>query len=406
MVTQTRRLGPILLLVLLACSQWAVADEPQPASIQFKKQVLTERYFCDGVSAGDFNRDGHLDVVAGPSWHAGPAFGEHHEFYPAVPLVPEKSPSNSMYSYVFDFNQDGWQDILVLGRVHLHPAYWYENPRGRDGYWQKHYVFERVQGESPPLVDIDGDGRPELICHNGKQWGWIAPDWTKPAEPWKFHAVTAASEYQQFYHGTGVGDVNGDGRLDLILNDGWWEQPAGKASGGKWQAHPFRFAKRGGAQMFARDVDGDGDSDIITSLDAHGWGLAWFEQVGEGGETTFREHKIMGDRSEESTYGVAFTQPHALAMADLDGDGLVDLVVGKRRWAHGPEGDIEPMAAPVVYWFQLVRSADGKPRFVPHLIDNWSGVGLQITIADLDGDHKPDILTASKLGVFLFRQQK
>jgi hypothetical protein len=114
------------------------------------------------------------------------------------------------------------------------------------------------------------------------------------------------------------------------------------------------------------------------------------------------EHTIMGDRSEEETYGVAFSQPHAMEIADIDGDGLTDIVVGKRRWAHGPHKDAEPNAAPVVYWFELQREG-GNARFVPHLIDNASGVGVQIATADVDRDGRVDILTASKLGAFLFR---
>ena len=115
---------------------------------------------------------------------------------------------------------DGWPDILVLGRVHLHPAYWYENPRGGEGLWKKHYVFERIQGETPPFADLNQDGRPELICHWENRWGYVAPDWNRPDEPWSFHPITAKGDYDQFYHGTGVGDINGDGRNDLILNDG------------------------------------------------------------------------------------------------------------------------------------------------------------------------------------------
>jgi len=410
----------LAIVIAFACTRSidsvAIDALPSPQhAIAFEKQVLSDKYYCDGISAGDFNCDGKPDVVAGPFWYAGPDFTERHEFYPAVPLLPEKSPSNSMFSYVWDFNGDGWDDILVLGRVHLHEAYWYENPAGAGNQatpWTKHFVFERIRGESPPFVDIDGDGRPELICHWENRWGLLRPDWKEPARPWRFEPITQGGDFDQFYHGTGVGDVNGDGRLDLILNDGWWEQPAAQlAEAGArdaisaWTAHSFRFAKRGGAQMFADDVDGDGDSDIITALDAHGWGLAWFEQVRENGEITFREHKIMGDRTEEAKYGAAFSQPHALALADLDGDGHKDIVVGKRRWAHGPKGDVEPNAAPVVYWFRLVNEPSNAPRFEPHMIDDKSGVGVQLTVADMNGDGKNDILTVSKLGTFVFLQQ-
>jgi hypothetical protein len=364
--------------------------------------VLTDKYYCDGVTAGDINRDGKADIVAGPFWYEGPDFKTRHAFYPAAALEPAASPSNSMFSHVHDFNADGWPDILVLGRVFHHEAYWYENPRGQEGHWKKHFVFRRVYGESPPFADVDGDGRPELVAHWEGRWGFLQPNVKAPTEPWTFRPITARGDWHHYYHGTGIGDVNGDGRLDLILNDGWWEQPAPGAKQAEWTAHPFRFADKGGAQMFAYDVDGDGDNDILTSLDAHGWGLAWFEQVKQDGQITFRKHPIMGDRSELAKYGAAFSQPHALALADLDGDGLKDLVVGKRRWAHGPKGDVEPNEAPVVYGFRLVRERGRPAAFVPLLVDENSGVGVQITAADVDGDGRVDILTASKLGTFVF----
>jgi hypothetical protein len=382
-----------------------VAREPAAPPVTFTKRTLTAGYFCDGLAVGDFNRDGKPDVVAGPYWYEGPDFTRRHEIYPPVPFAPEKGQSDSMLSFVYDFNGDGWPDVLVLGRVHLHAAYWYENPRGREGPWTKHFVFERVRGESPAFVDIDGDGKPELVCHWQGRWGWLAPDWAEPTKPWAFHPVSERGEYDQFYHGTGVGDLNGDSRPDLVVNEGWWEQPPPAEAGKPWPWHPFRFGARGGAQMLIYDVNGDGLNDVITSIDAHGWGLAWFEQVREGGRITFRKHVIMGDRSEEPRYGVAFSQPHALALADIDGDGLMDVVTGKRRWAHGPTGDVEPGADPVVYWFRLVRES-GQVRFEPHRIDASSGVGVQIAVADVNGDGAPDVLTASKLGTFLFLSHK
>lgn len=371
------------------------------SKIQFEKIVLSDRYYCDGIDAGDINRDGCRDVVAGPFWYAGPDFKKAHEFYPAVALPREPSPSNSMFSFVHDFSGDGRPDILVLGRVHKHAAAWYENPGEDEQLWEKHFAFERVRGESPMLVDLDGDGHPQVICHWNGKWGWIEPRRSKPRQPWQFVAIGKNEGWPQFYHGEGAGDINGDGRLDLLINDGWYEQPCARQP--MWKFHRRRFSSnRGGAQMFAYDVDRDGDQDVITALDGHGWGLAWFEQFCNDGVTDFREHKIMGDRSEESHFGVAFSQPHALDLADIDGDGRKDIICGKRMWAHGPKGDVEPNADPVLYWFQLTQSANGRVRFVPHKIDDRSGVGVQLTAKDVNADGRVDILTASKLGSFVF----
>jgi hypothetical protein len=394
---------PVILLALWPLGLAAPLSVNAASPVKFEKRVLTEQYYCDGINAGDFNRDGHMDVVAGPYWYEGPDFTTKHELYPAKPFEKAPSPTNSMFSFVHDFNGDGWPDVLVVGRVHLHPAYWYENPRGKPGPWPRHYVFERVQGESPAFADVQGNGSPELLALWEGRWGFIQPKQRAPYEPWSFNPITATGPWQQFYHGEGVGDINGDGRADVVLNDGWWEQPPPGRAGEPWIAHPFRFSKdRGGAQILVYDVDGDGRNDVITAMNAHGWGLAWFEQVRGQGDVTFRQHTIMGDRSEESRYGVAFSQPHALALADVNGDGLQDIVVGKRLWAHGPKGDMEPDAPPVLYWFQLVRASDKTVKYIPHLIDGQSGVGAQVTVMDVNGDGRLDVLTVSKLGSFVF----
>ena len=375
----------------------------------FDKQILSDLYYCDGINAGDINGDGHQDVVAGPFWYEGPEMKKAHAFYPPEHFERPPSPTNSMFSFTHDFNRDGWLDILVFGRVHKHNAYWYENPGKfssgkRSKLWEKHFVFTRIQGESPPLVDVDNDNRPEIVSHWNNHWGLIKPDPTDVNKPWNFHAISEEGEWDKFTHGTGIGDINGDDRLDLILNDGWYEQP--DTPGPLWKHHPYPFEdpELGGAQMFAYDVDGDGDNDVITSLDGHGWGLAWFEQIPGAlkGSIIFRKHMIMGTREEEAKYGVAFSQPHALEFADMNGDGLKDIITGKRRWAHGPFKDKEPSAPPVLYWFELERGKKGTAKFIPHLIDDWSGLGVQITVKDINNDNRPDVLAASKLGSFVF----
>ncbi|MBI5772085.1 MAG: VCBS repeat-containing protein [Verrucomicrobia bacterium] len=405
------------LVLLHALALCALIGTARARDVSFEKHTLTSEYWCDGLNAADVDRDGHVDVIAGPFWYAGPDFKVRRAFYEPVPQPLESNPTNSMFSFVHDFNGDGWPDILVLGRVLFHEAAWYENPgkatvSNPGTRWKKHFVSRRVFGESPLFEDVDGDGRPEIVSISGetaqdkvKQWGWYAPEWSAPEKPWRFTPITEQAEFNHYYHGEGIGDINGDGRADLVLNEGWWEQPPqGAPAGTLWKKHAFTFSKdRGGAQILIYDVDGDGKNDVVTAMNAHGWGLSWFKQLrGAGGAISFTEHRVMGTREEEQQFGVAFSQPHALTLADLDGDGLPDVITGKRRWAHGPTGDVEPMATPVNYWFQTVRDGRGGATLVPHLIDDASGLGTQVVAVDVNQDGVPDVLAASKLGTFVF----
>ena len=155
--------------------------------------------------------------------------------------------------------------------------------------------------------------------------------------------------------------------------------------------------------MLVHDVNQDGLADVITSLQAHGYGLSWFEQQRDAeGRISFREHRITSLDAEERLNGVQFSQPHALALADLDGDGAMDFVTGKRWWAHGPTGDPEPNAPAVVYGFVWRAGTNGVGRFEPFLIDDSSGVGTQIDARDVTGDGRADVVTANKRGTFLF----
>ena len=386
----------------------------------FAKQQLSDEFWSEGACFGDINRDGVADVVAGPFWYEGPSFSTRHEYAPADhvskskkngeevtfrgykgALGNENEYSANFFAHTADFNGDGWTDILVLGFPGEN-SWWFENPgKTGSGLWKQHVALDVTDNESPRWVDITGDGKPEIVCSSKGSYGYAVPNPKNPNVPFTWHPITANRNLHKFTHGLGVGDVNGDGRMDLLEKDGWLEQPASLAGNPVWKHHPFSFGV-GGAQMYAYDVNGDGLNDIITSLAAHGFGLAWYEQYQEGAEIRFREHIFMNKEVAENPYGVKFSQLHAIDLVDIDGDGLKDLVTGKRFWAHGPTGDPDPNSAPVLYWFQLRRNADKSVDYVPHLIDSLSGVGTEVKAVDYNKDGLLDIVVGNKKGVFVF----
>ncbi|HND50821.1 MAG TPA: VCBS repeat-containing protein [Pirellulaceae bacterium] len=369
----------------------------------FKKVKLSDKFYSEGMYYGDFNKDGKQDVVAGPYYFLGPDFQQKVEYFPAKEFDPHNY-SNAFLMFAHDFNADGWQDILVIGWPGKE-TFWYENPQGKAGHWAQHLAHPKVDNESPGFGDITGDGKPEIICHTDGVLGYIEPNWANPAGPWRFQAISTKGGWGMYTHGLGYGDVNGDGRPDYLLREGWWEHPASAKATDPWQTHTVDFGG-GGAQMHVYDVDGDGDNDIITSLQAHGFGLAWFESKKDGaGQLTFERHLIIGSKPEENRYGVKFSQPHAIDLVDMDGDGVKDIVTGKRYWAHGPKGDAEPDAPAVLYWFKTVRGKDRKVDFIPYQIDNDSGVGTQVIAHDVTGDGNPDVLVGNKKGQFVFIQE-
>jgi hypothetical protein len=399
-----------LLLAPAALAALPAAEEKKDAprddtGITWKKTVVDKKFRAEGVAVADVNKDGKLDILAGEVWYEAPDWKMHEIQKPGDYKDGSAGYSHTFACWAEDVNKDGWLDLIVIDFPGT-PCYWLENPQGKPGHWKKHTIWHSACNETPQYVDLLGNGKRVLVMgwqpkgkENEGQMAYFTPS-KEPTALWEMHPISEPSAPGKpvpgtfrYSHGLGVGDVNGDGRLDVIVPGGWWEQPA-KQDGKPWKFHPGQIGEDC-ADMYAFDMDGDGKADILSSS-AHRYGIWWHQQKpGKGDDPTFLRRDL---------FPKLFSQTHALHFVDINGDGQKDLVTGKRWWAHGPKGDADPNAPAVLYWFQAKRGMDGVTTFIPHQIDNDSGIGTQFAVTDVNGDGLPDIVTANKKGVFLFEQ--
>jgi len=378
----------IALLMLSASAGYGQTD-----NAQFKKHTLTNDFISEGVTVGDVNKDGKLDILAGCVWFEAPDW-KRHQIFPDRVYNGGKEYSKSFLNYAMDVNQDGWVDQVVIGFPGT-PGVWYENPKNKDGYWKRHDIMNSVGigNESPNFVDVNGDGRIDILCAdiNAKQMVWLSPPIKKGDTVWTRYPISAvkANGTDKFSHGLGLGDINADGRADVIIKSGWYEAPVDRKQP-DWIFHPADLGEDC-SEMYAYDFNGDGLVDVV-SASAHRYGIWWHEQVKDAqGNISWKLHEISKD----------FSETHGLALVDMNGDGAPDLVTGKRFFAHNDTntdpGSHEPA---VLYWFEF---KPGKaPSWIPHLIDDQSGVGLHVVIRDMNKDKKNDIIIGNKKGVFYF----
>jgi len=330
------------------------------------------------AAIADVNGDGKNDIVSGEFWYEGPTWKQHR----FREIHFQNNYVDAFSDLPMDVDGDGLVDIITCTWFSKKIS-WYRNPGKVGGMWEESPVVEGHSTEFAFLVDMDNDGiARELLPQFG---GKVSPTgWYEyKAGTWAEHVVSATN----FGHGIGAGDVNRDGRTDILTPQGWLEAPADPRSG-HWREQAGWSFMDHLSFLHVHDVHSDGKPDVIFG-NAHDYGLYWLENEGEG---KWRKREIDS----------AWSQVHPVTLVDLNGDGKLDIVTGKRFLAHDHDpGAQDPNG---LYWYERMPTPDGKGiAWVRHILSYGGliGGGMQMPVADTDGDGDLDIVAPGKGGLYL-----
>lgn len=388
MSTQPR----ICTAALAALAGIATAAEPATTPNPFGSSVpfVTHRLGhvrSEAVEVADFNRDGRLDIVAGSHVYLAPDWRAVKIRSLAGEVNDEgKGYFDDFMNLPLDVDGDGLVDVVSCGWF-CKCVRWYRNLGDRDGEWPETIADTSVNFECGELVDIDGDGHAREILPAAQPTFWFE---SVPQPNGSRALVKHVISEKPMNFGCGVGDLNGDGRPDVLRPDAWFEAPANPRTG-TWIEHPWALGAKDGKpdhtpQILVYDVNGDGRADVITSS-AHNHGIFWYEQTQTAAGTAWKQHLI------DDTW----SQAHSLALADINGDGTPDLITGKRFMAHNGS-DPDEYGKLGVYWYELRRGPN--PKWTKHAIsyDQGIGSGVNLCAVDLDRDGDIDVVVTGKWG--------
>lgn len=398
------RRSSLCLVIVGIGGQLPFAEGQQPES--WTVHAINDQVDFEACGVADFNGDGKLDVFSGDSWYEAPDWKRHK--VRSLPPCPNPHYQEDFCDAPMDVNGDGHIDIVTCSYFGKRFG-WVENP-GTDPTqpWKEHQIDLPGNMETAVLLDINGDGQADFLPNTGNVVVWYELTGRGADPTWTKHELGTEGAG----HGVGAGDINRDGKLDLITPSGWWEAPGSAEQ--KWTFHKEFDLGAAGILIHGRDVDGDQKTDIVWGM-GHGFGLYWMRQQEDAqGNRTWQKEEIDG----------TYSQVHTLHYADLDGDGVEELITGKRVYAHEVEpGDVQ---APVVYAYQFLAQGAkwkrttlyrGQPaaNAPANPQERWAlkdfpkgsvGTGLQVAAVDLDGDGDTDLVCPGKSGLYYLENPK